>query len=118
MSLAAAGLAIGEDGSIITLKYILDERVGSFGIDVALQTVIREYMIVGETLQILRLVGFEDGDLVDGLVGTHNRFALQSLLLGVDRPNSNYHFYGLTHDRLAGRRVNLKQYKGSSQIEP
>jgi GMP synthase PP-ATPase subunit len=54
--LAAARLPVGEDGAIVALQDVLNQRVGCLAVDEGLLRLLREDRIVGETLQIIRLL--------------------------------------------------------------
>ena len=58
MRFATARLPVSEDCAIVALQDVLHERIGGLAIDEGLLRLFGEDCIVGETFEIIRLLGF------------------------------------------------------------
>jgi hypothetical protein len=97
MGLATASLAIGKYRPIIPQQYILDQAIGSFGIDELLGGVFIKDMIESERFSIVGIVEFDETNLVVLLVGLDDRVAVALLLFCVHWTDPHHHLDCLAH---------------------
>ena len=97
MGLATARLPIGEDGSVVAQEDVLYKAICSFRVYKLLCRVLGKHMIKSEIFCVVRIVCFDQLDLVVLLVGMDDALAPSLLLFSVHRTNSDHDFDGFTH---------------------
>ena len=94
---AAAGLPVGKHCAIVALKDVLDQLVGRFAVEVRLLGGLRENGVVGETLDVVRLLWLGEINLAVLLVHLHHASAAFAELEGVQRTDAHDHSNAFAH---------------------
>ena len=89
MGLAASGLPICKNSSIVPLNNMLDKRIGSFAVNMGLLGGLGEDGIIGKTFDVIGLFRFGEVDLVVIVVNSNYWFATP-LLLGIVEGTNSY----------------------------
>lgn len=97
MCFTAAGLSIGENGSIVAQQNVFYQTVGSFRVDKLLLATLIKHIIICKGFSIVGIIGFDQSQLINLLIDLDDGGTVAIFLFVVHGTDTNDDFDCFAH---------------------